>query len=145
MRSNMNDNGCFRVLARAADAHRLNQAFSETPFDGFKFKPEEVISSLTAKYGTPDEHEWPGYPFVSYDGKVVKGTWKAKYWMSDKVKIELILFSGDNKQFSCSGAKCEVFYTLKSEWEKVLNAVAQTQDSERSQKEKSKNKALNGL
>lgn len=28
-----------RVVARAADAHRLNQAFSETPFDGFKFEP----------------------------------------------------------------------------------------------------------
>ena len=29
----------LRVVARAADAHRLNQAFSETPFDGFKFSP----------------------------------------------------------------------------------------------------------
>ena len=26
-------------MARAADAHRLNQAFSETPFDGLKFNP----------------------------------------------------------------------------------------------------------
>ena len=29
----------LRIVARAADAHRLNQAFSETPFDGFKFSP----------------------------------------------------------------------------------------------------------
>ena len=28
-----------RIVARAADAHRLNQAFSETPFDGLKFNP----------------------------------------------------------------------------------------------------------
>ncbi len=28
-----------RVVARAADAHRLNQAFCETPFDNFKFEP----------------------------------------------------------------------------------------------------------
>lgn len=28
-----------RIVARAADAHRLNQAFSETPFDNFKFEP----------------------------------------------------------------------------------------------------------
>lgn len=43
----------FRVVARAADAHRLNQAFSETPFDGFKFEPiteHQVSRAMTSRY-----------------------------------------------------------------------------------------------
>ncbi|CAK0784055.1 4-amino-5-hydroxymethyl-2-methylpyrimidine phosphate synthase [Coccomyxa viridis] len=42
-----------RVVARAADAHRLNQAFSETPFDGFKFSPiteHQVSRAMTRRY-----------------------------------------------------------------------------------------------
>ena len=52
---------CCRVVARAADAHRLNQTFSETPFDGFKFNP------IT-------EHQVSTQPFVCDTTSTVRPT-----------------------------------------------------------------------
>ena len=49
----------LRVVARAADAHRLNQAFSETPFDGFKFSP--ITEHQASCYSTPSALQASGF------------------------------------------------------------------------------------